>query len=412
MKTPNYLALVYDLQSLNDISRSDLSLNSVTVITPLKLFQESPPSFLGFKKSIPIRNYLNSAHVESIVVSLHQEHPWDRIIALHEVDILRAGILRDHLKIPGQGLESARAFRQKTLMKQILRDKNIPVPQFISIDSPLATLKFVDHHTYPVILKPDLGTGSRGVHVISSKRQLLSLWKKNNLFLTNQFMDWQMEEYIEGEMFHINGLVIDHELVACWPSWYPNQSIEMTRGKFASSVLLSPENPLTQPLNEYTKKVLNVLPTPQHTAFHLEVFVSRNNEIIFCEIASRIGGKGVRNSWLESFNIDLGKYFVESQVYGENYRFPKRSALQPSVLSGEIWFPSRQGILKSIPTTCPYPWVKEYQIFFKAGQRISKTQDINGCIGGTPLFTGTSDAEMLDRLNLFSQWFESQTLWQ
>lgn len=412
MKEQNFLALVYDLQSLEDISRSCLPRSTMTIITPLQETPENEALFKGFRKVIIVKDYLNSALVESLVVTHHQKHPFDALIALHEVDILRGGYLRDYLGLPGQDSQSAQAYRCKTQMKHILKKHNFLIPSFKSVQSAVDVLAFMDHHSYPVILKPDLGTGSRGVHIIDSKRQLYTLLKKKKVFAPNQPLDWQIEEFIPGQMYHINGIVVHNEVIASWPSHYPHQSIEMTQGRFASSILLSPENPLTQKLNDYAKKLIQVLPTPSHTVFHLEVFVTATNEIVFCEIASRIGGKGVRNSWFESFGVDLGKIFVESQALGNAYPKLDLPVLKPRVLTGEIWFPARQGTLKSVEKMCPYPWVKEYHVFFKAGDQINKAQDINSCVGGTPLFTGGSEKEMHHRLNEFVHWFTTHTRWQ
>jgi hypothetical protein len=405
------IGLIYELQCLDDLARSNLGSHTLSLIVPEELIKENPKKFLNFPNVIPVKGYLESASVESLIFKHHKRQPIDRIVAVHEVDILRAAKLRQLLNLPGQNFESAQHFRRKTMMKQCLKNHGFLVPSFAPIQSAADILDFMNHHSFPLILKPDLGTGSRGVTILHSQNQVLSFLKKKRVFPANQPLDWQIEEFIPGQMYHINGLVLHGQVVASWPALYPHQSIKMTQGHFASSILLSQENPLTNKLNSYAKHILEILPTPLHTAFHLEVFVTPSDEIIFCEIASRIGGKGVRLSWLESFGIDLGKIFVEAQVAWENYSDAKKHFLKPSVLSGEIWFPTRQGTLQAIEKICPYTWVKDYQVFFKPGERITKSQDINSCVAGTALFIGSNESEMHQRLGEFVHWFETHTHW-
>lgn len=432
--TLKYLALAYDNQSLEDIKNSQLNLNHIILIIPLSLHQIEKEDLKKFGKVIEIKNYRqvtllfdvpsktnqslknNTLSDEIITVSLKEFelNPYEYIIATHEEDLLRAAWLRNILDLPGQSYESALAFRQKTIMKSILQENDVIVPEFQSIKSAHDILDFIEDHPLPCIIKPDCGTGSSGITILHDRQDALHY--VNNIFPAqqSQSLDLEIETFIEGTMYHVNGFFVDKSHGYYWPSVYAQQSIAMLEGKAASSYLLSPSNPLVSRLNDYARKVLTILPTPNNTAFHLEVFLTPSNEIIFCEIASRIGGKGVRQSWIESFNISLSHLFVHGQanIFEHQYINENLAKHFTHRLSGEIWFPVQEGQITHIEKQCPYPWVEKYHVYHHVGDVIeAQSENINDCLCGVSLMTAETEEEMKDRLAQVTQWVNETTQW-
>jgi len=412
-KAIEQLELGSDLhRALEDIINSQLTLNDITLFIPSSLLTDSLLNFSDFGKVVPVDNYSLDQEVMTLAKNELQSHAYRGIIASHEVDLLRAAQLRDIGHLPGQSYKSANAFRQKTIMKKLLKEKGIAVPAFKSVKTEQDILDFMKDHPLPLVIKPDYGTGSDGIKILKSKEEV-NFYIKNKLpSLLSRNIELEIETFVEGTMYHINGFYTKEGDSYYWPSVYPQQSICMMEGKFASSYLLSAENPLVPRLNAYAKKVLEALPTPSSTAFHLEVFLTPDDELIFCEIASRIGGKGVRRSWMESFNISLSQLFVKGQV-----NFPHDSAsipkLSPQKLTGEIWFPVREGRLQNLEKECPLPGVKSYHTFFKTGDMISaQAQNIEECLCGVSLLTAKTEDEMQQRLDTVAKWVNETTQWE
>lgn len=412
MSLPKLFALAYDSQSLQDILNSSLNLKETTLVLPSVLYNDHFSSLNVFGKIIKTRNYLSTGEVETIAYTEYSRNPYQGIIASHEVDILRSARLRDLLQLPGQSYESALAFRQKTVMKRILHQNGVKVPFFKNVESASDVIEFIRHTPFPIVIKPNLGTGSEGVDIFQNQKEVLNYLKKSSLFQENSSINMQVEEFVEGTMYHINGFILNGKVISCWPSVYPQQSICMAQGKFASSYLLQHNNPLVSRLNSYAQRVLEILPTPSSMPFHLEVFINKNDEIIFCEIASRIGGKGVRHSWMESFNISLSRLFIQSQAnlidLAGSYHFPNN----PNCLTGEIWFPVKQGRLENIEQECPFPWVKEYYAFYQNGDIIhKKLKNINDCLCGVSLIIADTEEEIKKRLNEIEKWVYKTVRW-
>ena len=57
----------------------------------------------------------------------------DRIIALDDYDVLTAAAVREHTRIPGMGVTTARRFRDKLAMRYQAQSKGLLVPEFVPV---------------------------------------------------------------------------------------------------------------------------------------------------------------------------------------------------------------------------------------------------------------------------------------
>ncbi len=403
------LVLCFDEPALQDVLEAEANPNLLILMTTPGLARRL--SDLSYPNLIIVENFQNTGEIVLKALEFFKREAFSRIIAIQEYDILRAAHLRSLLNLPGQDVESALAFRDKVRMKEILAAQGFAVPSFKTLRDPSEIYEFLKEHPFPAVLKPVQGTGSESI-ILLEDEQGLETFLKSGFFTCPRGPLIQIESFVEGEMYHVNGLVLNGEIAAVWPSYYLSQSVRMLEGKAASSYLLSHKNPLVKPLNNYCKEVLEALPTPSNTAFHLEVFIAPSGKIIFCEIASRIGGKGVRRSWMESFGINLGKGHLCSQFPGkDSFKMVPRD-LSPFPLIGEIWFPNSRGTLKAIEKTCPFPWVREYQVFQELGEDLEKPATIEDCLAGASVVIANSEPQMIQRFEELSDWFYMTTHWE
>lgn len=402
-KSLQYLTLCPSLEWLQDVSfDEDLSLKTIVVMSRSDI-EKIPCDVLKekFGAARAVKNYADDHEVKTMIRQCHQDFAFQKIIAPDEEDILRAAFLRQELNLDGQSYESALAFRDKTRMKEVLSQANVLVPPFRKIEESTELSDFAKTHGYPLILKPCRATGCRGIYVLDHEKDIRAAVQ---VVQNAPPSFYQVEAFIRGEMYHVDGLVIQGKLACSWPSLYFHPPLNMIQGKGASSYMLAADNPLTSTLNHYAEKILGLMPTPQNTAFHLEFFISpTDREPVFCEIASRVGGKGVNQAWKSSFGLDLKQSFVRMN-YGVDLP-PLRMPVAPFHLAGEIWFPCLRGKVESVPDHCPFLWVRQWEISVKVGEVLAPGEDIDRILGGSSLITASSEQEMQERMTLFSQWF-------
>ena len=112
------------------------------------------------------------------------------------------GAINDELNLKGISKEMARICTDKWEFHQILNHHNLRNAQAYLIDN--SKVKF-PKLTFPMILKPRFGSGSRGVKIIQNEIQL-----QNNIkdidFQNNHFV---LETAVPGVEFGIDALVID-----------------------------------------------------------------------------------------------------------------------------------------------------------------------------------------------------------
>lgn len=144
-------------------------------------------------------------------------------------------------------------------MKSLLKEHGIEVPEFVRVTSALDILEFVSKLPYPFILKPSRGYGSVKTYILKNEQDTRRLIDSpNSLFDEFHQTDLNLEQFIEAEMYHVDGIIRGGRIVAVWPSRCINNCLQMTMGKPTGGYLLSADNPLVSVLNQYTAKILDI----------------------------------------------------------------------------------------------------------------------------------------------------------
>lgn len=382
----------YPFESWLDSLNEDL-----LVLTTEKRSKEIDfPVVKGFK------NYEENGLIEISAAELFNKYGYHTVISTSEYDVYRAAKIREYLGITGQNVDSALAFRDKVIMKQYLKDHGINVPSFQKIDSAIDLYNFAEENGYPIIVKPRDGSGSEGVHKLATLEEL-------KRFVENhQLNNLEVESFVEGDMYHIDGLYLQREVVFSWPSKYINGCLSHKNEGYNGSYLLGEHNPLTPRLNTFISKVIQALPSPDHMAFHAEVFVTPDNQLVFCEIACRRGGGYIAETIDQAFGIDLTKLSVQSQC-GINVSLPKNID-KPSIQSGFLLIPCRNGEIVEIPKEFPQEWITKYDIYGKQGDRFTAAESSLDIVASF-LVKGDSEVQVQQRINELAKWFEFNTKW-
>lgn len=357
----------------------------------------------GYCLKQPIENWRNNGTIELKAYEIFETNPFDKVIALSESDIVRAASIREYLNIPGQSLESAIAFRNKIIMKDILKAARIRVPVYREVEFPQDFWEFAKEIGFPCVIKPIDGAGSSQTYIVNSAAELTSLLGK-----ISHTGKWDMEQYIEGTMYHIDGFIKNSDIKFIWPSRYINGCLAFQKGDFIGSVILSPENELVEPLCNFVKDVLNALPTPEETNFHAEVFVTPNNELVFCEIASRTGGARILDTIIKQFSINLLECWVK-EMCGVRYDFSNINFSNKNNY-GFILIPPVQGTLEYIPDVCLLPYVVDYKINAEIGENYKAAQRSIDHVASF-IIEGLNEKDVKEKIMETVNWFTENCVW-
>ena len=108
---------------------------------------------------------LNREQILNTVSWMARSRRFDRIVALDEVDLETAAEIREHMRVPGMGVTTARCYRDKLGMRMIARAMGFRVIEFCRVLNNEELRDFMKRVPAPWQLKPreeasGLGTGN------------------------------------------------------------------------------------------------------------------------------------------------------------------------------------------------------------------------------------------------------------
>ncbi|WP_424212907.1 ATP-grasp domain-containing protein [Streptomyces sp. BI20] len=337
--------------------------------------------------------------VEKTALRLGRELAVDAVFARAEADVLRAARLRELLGVPGGHLASALAFRDKVVMKDHLVGGPVEIPPYRAIDSAYTVLEFTAEHGYPVVIKPVSESGSLGTVVVRDEAEL-------DAYLARPWSGRsEIEVFVPGPMYHVDGLVVDGEVVFVHPFRYLHDCLSFRADDWVGNIPLTAEDPAHDRLVKAARAVLDTLPTPPHLAFHAEFWITPDDRVVFCEIAGRTGGGMISSMVRHAFGLDLDRQWLYAEC-GLPTTVPPHPA--PHRPAGALCIPPRRGVLEALPTGARPEAVLEESWTGAVGQEfhggVKSGLFLAGYVVGAP-----TEEDVADRLEQVAGWFSDNT---
>lgn len=354
------------------------------------------------KEAATVNKLVSLNDVEAVKQAVRQIHlsaPVDLIIALNEEDLLVAAQLRDELNIPGDRQKDVERFRNKIVMKQILKQKEIPVPEFAPAER---VEDIVQRYGFPVVLKPVDGASSRGVKISTNRSQL----ERDLAEIGKQLSGYEAEQYIDGNIYHLDGLMYQGKLAFCQVYQYYNSCYAFANG-IPVGVMMVDSTERQQKLMQFAERALNALDLLKGP-FHLELFIDPMGEVRFLEVGARVGGAFVAPCIEKRWGINLFEENLRLQLSGYLDTERLRQLTPGNMLYGWLLFPvpdQPEAVVKKI--NCPdlklISAVTDV-ILPEVGRRIDQTGGYILTAGTFLLKASSQDEQKLAIENIISQY--------
>lgn len=270
----------------------------------------------GFPNVAVIDTYYPE-RTEAVANWLIETRGIDRVVALHEKDMILAARLRAAHGLAGLGPDVTLRFRDKVLMKDTLVAagyRDVPGFRAVRPDESLEALPWPG----PVVVKNRGGVGASEVviaHSLAAANQAVRQLAAGPLGV-------EVEEYIDGGMVHCDAVVAGGRVVFAAVSQYIAQPGRFAPGGVAGSVLLT-SGDLRERIVSETSRVLGLLGLDDGVT-HVEFFHTPGGGLVFCEAAARPGGGGISDIVERAYGVDLVRCAVELQC-----GHPPRLELKP-----------------------------------------------------------------------------------
>jgi len=230
------------------------------------------------------------------------------------------------LKLIGNSDFTTNYTRDKSLMRALFKENNLPTVDFFEINSKddFSELEL----SFPIMVKATDRSGSRGINYVTSKDELYTAYTDSfNESLSKKVI---CEHYFEGKQYSVemisqNGI---HHFVGITEEFYSGPPFFVETGHIVPADI---SDNILNKIIDIVKRTLDVVKM-NFGASHTEIRVNEEGEYCIIEIASRMGGDFrdlmVLNSYNYDFlknviNVSLGKKIEIPEAIKYNYSFVK-----------------------------------------------------------------------------------------
>jgi biotin carboxylase len=261
------------------------------------------------------------ADIVQAVTHLARTHKLDRIVALDEYDMETAATLREHLRIPGMGLTTMRYFRDKLAMRMRALDRHIRVPDFVPIVHHEDIRHYMGHVPGPWVLKPRQEASAIGIKKIDKAEDLWPVLEQ----LGNRQSSYLLEKFLPGEVYHVNSVVSENEVVFANASQYGKPPMNVAQGGGIFTTFTVPresqEDSGLRAINSELIASLGLLRGVAHAEF---IRADADGQFYFLECAARVGGAYINEMVEAATGINLWREWARIEIAGGDgsYRLP------------------------------------------------------------------------------------------
>ena len=238
----------------------------------------------------------------------------DRVVALDDFDVELAAALREHLRLPGMGETTVRHFRDKLAMRMQARESGINVPDFVHVLNYDALRRFMDHTPAPWVLKPRSMAGAIGIKKIHRAEDL---WPAIELLGDLQSF-YLLEQFVPGDIFHVDSIVSEKQVVFAIASGYGRPPMEVSHGGgiFTTGILERESGDALRLVaeNERVMAALGMVRGASHTEF---IKSKADGRIYFLETSARVGGAHIAELVEAATGLNLWAEWAKVEVAGE-----------------------------------------------------------------------------------------------
>ena len=305
--------------------------------------------------------------------------PIDAVLAVGDRPTVMAAYLARLLGLPGHPPEATAAARDKRLSREKLKAAGLPTPAFITVPVGADPLKLLGQLTFPVVVKPTVLSGSRGVIRADDALSFAAAFDRVRRLLASpevrELRDpeadvIQIEEYIPGSEYALEGI--------------------LENGTLRTLAIFDKPDPLDGPFFEETIYVTPSRATPaiqrqieqsiaaaikalglHHGPIHAECRVNGQGVFVL-EVAARpIGGLCAKSVRMELGGVTVGlEEFLLRHALGEQQAEWTRERDASAVMMIPI---PRSGVYRrvdGVEEASRVPGVQEVQITAKPDQKL------------------------------------------
>ncbi len=319
-RPPTILCLATEFKGMPYMEAAARGGAQIILLTPEKIGGEAWP-WESIAQHYNVPDLHTQPDITNTVSYLARSNDIDRIVAMDDYDVATVASLREHLRIPGLGETAARYFRDKLAMRTQATAAGLRVPAFTGLFNYDALRAFMDETPAPWVLKPRFEAGAVGIRKLYDSE---AVWRALDE-LGDQQSFYLLEQFVPGDIFHVDALVWDNEVIFATVSRYGAPPLALvSEGGIFNTRVLSRESAEHRELLALTQHMVTSFRLP-YGVTHTEFIRAQDGGFNFLETSARVGGAHIDRMveaasgislWTEAARMDL------ASIRGEAYALP------------------------------------------------------------------------------------------
>jgi len=232
-------------------------------------------------------------------------------------------LVREKLAIPGLGHAAAQRFRDKALMKSVLREAGLPCARHALATSQEAARELATEVGFPMVVKPPCGAGAKNTYRIETPQDLDEAL---SLFEPDDSSPLLMEEFLVGAEHSFDSILIDGEMVWHSISRYLPSPLEVLRHPWIQWCVLLPrqiDGEAFDPIRKVAPPALRELGLETGLS-HMEWFARPDGSVAISEVGARPPGARITDLLSYAHGTDFYRLWAQLMVFGD-IEVPKRT---------------------------------------------------------------------------------------
>jgi biotin carboxylase len=244
----------------------------------------------------------------------------DVIVALDDFDLEKASALREHLRVPGMGETTTRYFRDKLAMRVRAQDVGLPVPRFVHVLNDDRMHAFCREVPSPWFLKPRSEAGTIGIRKLHGEDEVWAVTEA----LGDRRSYYLLEELVAGDVYHVDSIVYQREVVMAVASRYGTPPFDVSHGGGVfTSMLLERGSADERDIQALNRELLAAMGIVRGVS-HSEYIRALDGRWVFLETSARVGGAHIADLVEAATGLNLWAEWAKVEVAGG--RTPYRPA--------------------------------------------------------------------------------------
>lgn len=292
------------------------ALGGLAGVRLLGVWQEPPQGADArlFHDVVTVRDGLDTRQLIEACEVLRKRHGgFHRVTGILEPLQVQIAAVRTHFGVPGPDVGTAERFRDKSLMKDVLRENGLPCARHKLLKSVSDATEFAKVVGFPIVLKPPAGMGCKATWRVHNEAELGAALHAVGVSPDNPTL---AEEFLKGREFSFETVTVGGEVRFHSISHYLPTPLEVMEQPWIQWVCMlprdisGPEYDAAREMGFAAVKTLGL----ETGVTHMEWFQREDGSLAIGEIAARPPGAHIVRLMSLAHDADLYRAWARAVV--------------------------------------------------------------------------------------------------